>query len=363
MQFADDSNSFLFELSFLCTFLGLPKYCFVLWFFVIATLHPSTFDTLFCFGIIPHCCIIKPFFSLTDLAICEFDLHINMVVVKNASFLMGVDPERASTPPPKEDTEPVNPESPTKKRRTTYEQKGKFVPKGLLTREEYILDTKPDLSKGFGAMSFWQSKPPKQFIHEEIPLDTKFERRDHWMTGLGYMGKDFINVGETDEMGPLAMRQKYYRVEPQHRIAKERARVLLHQTWKTIVDGMVQVFKDAMRCKNCEKHHLPDGLANVVGVLDEILRTKDPNDVDQAWLEDFREVACQSAEELLAEMMEKDPACRGTRKVYTRKPNDTRGRADSGVSMTAGFEEKLKPGFKSSEQEIVEGEPLEMQAK
>lgn len=280
-----------------------------------------------------------------------------MVVVKNAPLPLPVEPERASTPPLKEDAEPVNPESPTKKRRTTYEQKGKLPAKGLPT----------------GAGSFfgnvgkdWEAKriaKSKQFSYEEIPLDTKFERRDHWMTGLEHMGKDFINLGETNEMGCLAMRQKYYRMEPQHRIFKERARELLHQTWNTIVDRMVEAFKDAMRCKNCEKHHFPVGLANVVGVLDEILRTRDPNDVDQAWLEDFREVACQSAEELLAEMIEKDPACRGTRTVCTRKPNDARGRADSGVSMTAGFEEKLKLGFKSSEQEIVEADPLEMQAK
>ncbi len=234
-----------------------------------------------------------------------------MVVVENASFLLGVEPERASTTPPKEDAEFVSPESPAKKRRTTYEQKGKYVPKGLPAREKSFLDTQSDLGKGFGAMSFWQSKPPKQFFHEEIPLEPKFERRDHWLTGLEYMGKDSINVGETDDMGPLAMRQKYYRVEPQHRVTKERARVLLDQTWNTIADGMIEVFKDAIRCKNCEKHHLPGGLANVVGVLDEILRKKDPNDVDQAWLEDFREVAAQSAEELLVEMMEKDPQCRG----------------------------------------------------
>jgi hypothetical protein len=282
-----------------------------------------------------------------------------MVVVKNAPFAMPKDPERASTPPPKEDAEAVSPESPTKKRRTTYEQNGKLPSKGLPRREEYFLNTMPGLDKEWEAAWIARSK---QFSHEEIPLDTKFERRDHWMIALGCMGKDLVSVGETDNPGSLGLRQKYYRVEPQHRIAKERAKVLLDQTWNTIVDGMVGEFKNALRCKNCEKHHLPDGLANVVGVLDELLRTRDPNVVDQAWLEDFREVACQSAEELLVEIMEKDPVCRGSRKVWTRKSDDTRGRADSGVSMTAGFEEKLKLGFKSSEQEIIEADPLEMKA-
>jgi hypothetical protein len=275
-----------------------------------------------------------------------------MVAVKNAPLPMREDPEHVSTPLPKEGAEPDNPESPTKKRRTTYEQNGKLALKGL-PRQYNIM---PGLDTEWEAKRVTRSK---QFVQEEIPLDTKFERRDSWKIALGYMGKDLVNVGE---MGPLGMRQKYYRVEPQHRIAKERAKVLLDQTWNTIVDGMVGEFKNALRCKNCEKHHLPDGLANVVGVLDELLRTRDPNVVDQAWLEDFREVACQSAEELLVEIMKKDPVCRGTRKVWTRKSDDTRGRADSGVSMTAGFEEKLKLGFKSSEQEIIEADPLEMKA-
>jgi hypothetical protein len=265
-----------------------------------------------------------------------------MVVVRSAPFPMPVDPERPSTPLPKEDAETASPESPTKKRRTTYELDKTLTPKGLSKREEYFLNTTPDLGKGWEAA--WIAKSKHSF--QEIPLDTKFERRDHWMTGLGYTGKDFINVGETDTLGSLALRQKYYRVEPQHRLAKERAKVLLVQTWNTIVDEMVGAFKYAMRCKNCENHHLPDGLANVVGVLDEILRTRDPNVVDQAWLDEFREVACQSGEELLLEMAEKDPVCRGTRKVWSRKPNDARSRADSGVSMTCDFQEKLKPGFK-----------------
>ena len=274
-----------------------------------------------------------------------------MVVVRNVSLPMHLNPSAPQLLRRKKMPNLSALKSPTKKRRTTYEQNRKLAPKGLSTRAEHFLDTLPNLGNSWEAK--WTSHS-KLFFLEEIPLDTKLERRDHCITALGYMGKDFIRVGETDTLGPLATRQKYYRVEPQHQFSKNRARMLLDQTWSKVVDEMVEVFKHAMRCKNCGNYYLPDGVANVVGVLDEILRTKDPNVIGQPWLDDFREVARQSGRELLLEMMEKDPICRGTRKVWSRIPIDVRGRADSGVSIIADFEEKLKLGFKPSEQEIIE---------
>jgi hypothetical protein len=221
-----------------------------------------------------------------------------------------------------------NAESPSKRMRIAYEKSGGLTPESSRQREDYFLNTSPEVFGKLWGMSWITDS--KEFAHEEVELGTVFERGDNWMQNLG-----------KDVMRSLKVRQEYYQREPQHQIFKDRSKKLLDQSWREEIDIMVQSFKRALLCKNCGQHHHGEGLSFVAEVLRESLKTKDPLTINVATLDGYRNEAQKRGEDFLLELKEKAPNCKGARKMWRKKAGDGRDRGDSGVSITAELE-KLK---------------------
>jgi hypothetical protein len=210
--------------------------------------------------------------------------------------------------------------------RIAYEKSGGLTPESSRRREDYFLNISPDVFGKLWEMSWIADS--KEFAHEEVELDTVFERGDNWMQTLG---------GE-HVMRSLEVRQRYHQEKGKHQVFQDRSKELLDQSWRAEVDIMVRTFKRALLCKNCGQHHLPRALTLAAEIIRECLRTKDPITVNQAMLDEFRHAAQQAGEDLLSEVEKKASKCMGTRKIWRKKIGEGRDRGDSGVSVTAELE-------------------------